>query len=1067
MRLTTIRRKFNQLSLKNKMFLSLLTVIFLLSLVIALFTRWLLISSLAAELKLRGAGIAQSLADSGRGFILTENAPELSSLIFDARFGARKDLVAYIFILNKQKSVIAHTFMHSFPADLERRNPLPPDRSQSIKLLRLGQESVYDVAVPVNEGIYRIGSVHIGIVKQHIDHLIGKLRITFVGFLSAITILFFGITHWLSRFITRPISELTRISDEIARGASDIRPFAGAPSFECWRIKDCGHTACPAHQRTDLPCWYVDDTVECGGKFPDKLEVCRHCEVHQSFGHDEVAQLAYSFTNMTIRLTSKEAELRESEEKYRSLFTSGPNPIFVVDRATFAILDANPKVEEIFQYPGSDLLDRPFVDLAPPEERDELLANLTAAAGRPEGALLPNVQLLTKGLSPLYVNAHSSPIRYQDRDALIISTPDITKIQQLLHRFQVANAQRKAVLNSASQIAIMSTDIRGVIAVFNSGAENLLGYKAKEVIGKQTPLLFHTQEELDRRGRRLSARHGRTVGGIDIFFEYARQGQNEQQEWTYVRRDGGAFPVNMSINAFREEGGALTGFLCIAIDITEKKRSEKALRESERNYRLLVNNLPNVIYKGYADGSIDFFDDKIEALTGYSRQCFLDREKTWFDIVYEPDIKPAQDKFRQALKGSNSYVREYRFKAKNGATIWIEEGGQIVCDADGQIEFISGAFLDITERKRAEEALQVSEEKYRSLFDGGPSPVFVLDKQTFEILDANPSAEEIYGYAKQELIGRPFADMGPFGFDNSEPTFEAIESLSKVCLVSQKVIHYKKGGEPFYVRVMACSTRYGRRDAIILSTTDITEVIEKDAQLIQASKMTMLGEMSAGIAHELNQPLNAIKMGNEYLKMMIDTDRRIPPEDLHRVAAEVSEQVDRASDIINQLRLFGRKSEFEKEKIDINRPIMGTLRILTQQLNLSNIRVDLDLTDNLPHIMAQRNRMEQVFFNLITNARDAINQTDEKDRGRRVIAIRTFLEQDQVVAEVADTGLGIREELRQKIFEPFFTTKEVGKGMGLGLSISYGIIKDYGGDIAIASQIGRGSTVTLRFPAEI
>ena len=175
------------------------------------------------------------------------------------------------------------------------------------------------------------------------------------------------------------------------------------------------------------------------------------------------------------------------------------------------------------------------------------------------------------------------------------------------------------------------------------------------------------------------------------------------------------------------------GFLCIAMDITEKKRSEKALAESERNYRLLIDNIPNIVFKGYADGSIDFFDDKIEALTGFSKELFLSRNMKWNDIIYDEDRALVRQAFIKALKRDKSYIREYRICKNNGEFVWVEASSQIVCDDEGNIEFITGAFLDITERRKlAEHALHESEEKYRSLFNSGPNPIFVLDQQSLE-----------------------------------------------------------------------------------------------------------------------------------------------------------------------------------------------------------------------------------------------------------------------------------------------------------------------------------------------
>ncbi len=380
---------------------------------------------------------------------------------------------------------------------------------------------------------------------------------------------------------------------------------------------------------------------------------------------------------------------------------------------------------------------------------------------------------------------------------------------------------------------------------------------------------------------------------------------------------------------------------------------------------------------------------------------------------------------------------------------------------------------EISERKRAEIALVASqaelmesEEKYRSLFDSGPDPIFVLDRETLEILDANASAEETYCYSRQELIGHSFVELGLFEDEETGLSFFSTDSDEDSYLMYSRVRHYKKGRVPFYVSVHFCLTRYKETEAIIVSVTDITEMIEKDAQLIQASKMTTLGEMSAGMAHELNQPLNAIKMGNEYLKMMIEKGKTVSQKDLYQVVNEVSDQVDRAAKIIDRLREFGRKADFTREKVDINKSIRDVLAIIGRQLSLQNIEVKLDLDQTVPPILAHKNRLEQVIFNMVTNARDAIGQKKESvdKTSERVITIRSYQHDGRVAVTVSDTGIGIPRLVKERIFEPFFTTKEVGKGMGLGLSITYGIVRDYGGEIGVESEEGKGSTFRITFP---
>jgi PAS domain S-box-containing protein len=362
--------------------------------------------------------------------------------------------------------------------------------------------------------------------------------------------------------------------------------------------------------------------------------------------------------------------------------------------------------------------------------------------------------------------------------------------------------------------------------------------------------------------------------------------------------------------------------------------------------------------------------------------------------------------------------------------------------------------------------LHESEAKYRSLFDSGPDPVFVVDSISFEIFDVNPRALELYGFEKEELVGKSFLELEPeFGGKTTDALAKSIDGQG--CVYSQKVLHQRKGGKPFFVNHHACHIIYKGKPAIIIAATDITEMMEKDAQLIQASKMKSLGEMSAGIAHEINQPLNAIKMGSEFLAMMIERDRDIPEDQLHEVVSEMSTQVDRAAEIIDTLRAFGRKADLVKEKVDINRPVKGVHSIVGKQFELDDIHIELSLTPGLPPILAHNNRLQQVLFNLVANARDAINEKNDvwPMREGGVIVIRSYEANGRVVAEVRDNGMGIPESVRDKIFEPFFSTKETSHDMGLGLAITYGIVKDYDGDIVVQSREGEGTTFILSFPA--
>jgi PAS domain S-box-containing protein len=374
---------------------------------------------------------------------------------------------------------------------------------------------------------------------------------------------------------------------------------------------------------------------------------------------------------------------------------------------------------------------------------------------------------------------------------------------------------------------------------------------------------------------------------------------------------------------------------------------------------------------------------------------------------------------------------------------------------------------ELADRKRTQKALRESEERYRTLFDADPNSIFVLEFGSSKILDVNARALEVYGYEREELIEKPFVHLGTGDYTDgvlsmTDPT------PSMLCSVYPKVQHRGKDGKLFYVNVYACMSKSSHKYGIIATTVDITESLVKETQLIQASKMSTLGEMATGVAHELNQPLSTIQIGADFFRNMAQQGLELPPEELKFVSEQMIQQVARAVSIIDHMRQFGRKAEIQSEKVNVNEPLRAVFALLSEQLRVRGIEVKLDLQDDLPPILADSNRLEQVFIDLVVNARDAMAEDKEGLNGEtfdNTLTVKTFEEDRQVAVTISDTGGGISDEIKDKIFEPFFTTKEVGKGTGLGLSISYGIIKDYDGTIEVESEPDKGTTFKITLPA--
>ena len=410
--------------------------------------------------------------------------------------------------------------------------------------------------------------------------------------------------------------------------------------------------------------------------------------------------------------------------------------------------------------------------------------------------------------------------------------------------------------------------------------------------------------------------------------------------------------------------------------------------------------------------------------------------------------------------GQTHYGEETGVNRDGTPAHWILRTSPIK-NAKGDILAAIEMSLDITHRKQLEDQLEKSEKKYHEIFNNIPNPVFVLDMDTFDIIDCNDSVEVVYGFTKGDIINTSFLDL----FLQEERDRYAAVIKTSAEITQAKQLNHK--GLPLFVNIRISPAEYPGRKVLLVTTSDITKRLEAEQQLIQASKMATLGEMATGIAHELNQPLSVIKTASSFFIKKMDKEEPLEDEILNKMIRKIDSNVDRASRIINHMRQFARKPEMDFEKVQVNEVLEKAFEIFSQQLKLRGIRVVWETEKSLPKISADPARLEQVFINLLINARDAIEEhrgLQETAGADKKIILKTRREGSVIVCEVCDTGKGVPPALVNKIFEPFFTTKEVGKGTGLGLSISYGIIKDCGGTIRVAPHKPEGACFIVTFP---
>jgi histidine kinase len=501
-----------------------------------------------------------------------------------------------------------------------------------------------------------------------------------------------------------------------------------------------------------------------------------------------------------------------------------------------------------------------------------------------------------------------------------------------------------------------------------------------------------------------------------------------------------------------EMGQLATAINQMGMEIGEKQAE---LNKQKDEYQTLFEQVPCLItvqdknYKllRYNDEFARSFDPE---RGDYCYHAYKGRNQKCVDCPVEKTFKD----------GCSHYGEESGLNKDGSETHWIVRTSPIKND-QGEIIAAMEMSLDITQRKQLENELEKSEKKYHQIFSNIPNPVFVLDSDTLDIIDCNDSVNAVYGYRKGDIINTSFLNL----FLAEEKDRYAAGLKAGTMLTQVKQLNHK--GLTLFVNIRISPAEYPGKKVLLVTTSDITKRLEAEQQLIQASKMATLGEMATGIAHELNQPLSVIKTASSFFIRKIDRKELLEKEILFNMLHKIDKNVDRANRIINHMRQFARKSDMDLMKVQINEILENAFEIFSQQLKLRGIDVIWQKQNDLPRISADPSRLEQVFINLLINARDAIEERwgpQDIAGADKKIVLKTKRDGDTIACEVCDTGKGIPPTMVDKIFEPFFTTKEVGKGTGLGLSISYGIVKDCGGTIRVAPHTPEGACFILTFP---
>jgi len=608
--------------------------------------------------------------------------------------------------------------------------------------------------------------------------------------------------------------------------------------------------------------------------------------------------------------------------------------------------------------------------------------------------------------------------------------------------------------------AIFITDIEGNIIYINPAFEELYGFTASEAIG-HTPRILKSgiipAEVYKDFWEKLLSKD--TVSGEII---------NKTKDDRLITIEGSNNPI---INDKEE----IIGFLGIHRDVTERKKADEALTAERNRAKSILEGTNAGTWDWNVQTGEVIFNDRWAGIIGHTlKELEPINIQTWISKVHPDDLINANEQLEKHFAGKQNYYDvEFRQPHKNGKWIWVHARGKVVkWTEDGKPLQMSGIHLDITKRKQAEDALRENEAKYRHLIEESGDAIYLLYNRRFEIV--NTKFTELFGVTFEQanspefdfinlvaLESRPFIEervrLQSEGHKlESKYEFEALNHKGQVILVEASVtyIKYKQG-------VAA--------QGII---RDISEKRNLQEQLQQAQKMEAIGTLAGGIAHDFNNLLTVI---NGYSEIALNKINSTNP--LYKIIEPISEAGNRAVNLTSQLLAFSRKQIYNAEIVDIN-TVINEMEKMLHRLIGEDISMNMNLAKNILKIKADKSQLEQIFINLIVNARDAVIAVITPEFKKK-ITIETgsiILDKDYVSKHpgsqegpyvffsVSDNGIGIDEESKKKIFEPFFTTKEKFKGTGLGMSMVYGIVKQNNGSIYVYSEVNKGTMFKIYWP---
>jgi PAS domain S-box-containing protein len=618
------------------------------------------------------------------------------------------------------------------------------------------------------------------------------------------------------------------------------------------------------------------------------------------------------------------------------------------------------------------------------------------------------------------------------------------------------NEALQALFDSLSDLAVCMLTPEGYLSSWNAGATTVTGYTIAEALGLHFSKFFPKH----------SSEHATTN---QLLQEAIRIGRAEVEAWQ-IRKDGARFWASVLIQPIRSEGKDLTGFAYVARDITTQHVTQAALLESERRFRLLVEGVTDyAIYMLDPSGIVSNWNAGAERLKGYVAEEIVGQHFSKFYTSRDRLMGlPAQVLNIAATTGR--YEGEGWRVRKDGSQFWASVVVDAIRDSKGTLIGFGKVTRDISERRVAQEALKQSEQHLRHLIDGVQDYALIMLDPNGIISSWNLGAQRIKGYLSEDVIGTHFSRFYMEDDRAAGVPAKGLATAESEGRFEAEGWRVRKDGSTFWANVVITCIRdaNGKVLGYAKVTRDITErrsaqlnLQEAQARASQAQKMEALGHLTGGVAHDFNNLLMIVSGQSHVLKRAAQDNEKAV-----NAAEAIESAIARGASLTRQLLTFSRRQTLSPKAIDVSEQLAAFKSMLMG--TMSGLTILTSIPPGTWPIIADPNELELSLLNLAINARDAMsnggsititaeNTTLSRNAG-------TDLEGEFVAITVADTGAGIAPDVLPKIFDPFFTTKQAHNGSGLGLSQVHGFTHQSGGRVAIDSELGHGTRITLYLP---